>query len=137
MLRINDVNQKVAYFMNIMWIMIDKFFPLITVVIANNDKEWITSEIKYLIAERQKAHLNKNYEARDHLAKKIRHEIRKAKVNYKASKAKSILSTSTKEWYQLISNLISNGKKNSLILSNVPELAQKPIEEIVGTINTH
>ena len=56
--------------MNIMWIMIDKFFPLIKVVITNNDKEWITSEIKYLIAQRQKAHHKKNYEARNHLAKK-------------------------------------------------------------------
>ena len=137
MLRINDVNQKVAYFMNIMWIMIDKFFPLIKVVRTNSDKEWITSEIKYLIAERQKAHHNKNYDTRNHLAKKIRHEIKRAKVNYKASKAKSILSTSTKEWYHLISNLISNGKKSRLILNNVPELAQKPIEEIVGTINNH
>ena len=137
MLKINDVNQKVAYFMNIIWTMIDKFFPLIKVVITNNDKKWITSEIKYLIAERQEAHHKKNYEARNHIAKKVRYEIRKAKVNYKASKAKSILSTSTKEWYQLISNLISNGKKSSLILNNVPELAQKPIEEIVGTINKH
>ena len=70
MLRINDVNQKVAYFMNIMWIMIDKFFHLIKVMRTNSDKEWITSEIKYLIAERQKAHHNKNYDTRNHLAKK-------------------------------------------------------------------
>ena len=117
MLRINDVNQKVAYFIHIMWIMIDKFFPLIKVVRTNSDKEWITSEIKYLIAERQKAHHNKNYDTRNHLAKKIRHEIKRAKVNYKASKAESILITSTKEWYQLISNLISNGKKKASYLT--------------------
>ena len=70
MLKINDLNQKVAYFINIIWTMIYKFFPLIKVVITNNDKKWITSEIKYLIAERQEAHHKKNYEARNHLAKK-------------------------------------------------------------------
>ena len=53
-----------------MWSMIDKFFPPIKVVISNDDKEWITPSIKCLIAERQKAHLSKNYDTRDHLTKK-------------------------------------------------------------------
>ena len=70
LLKINDVNQKVAYFGNIMGIMIDKFFHPINVWITNDDKEWITPEIKYLIAERQKAHLSKNYDISDHLEKK-------------------------------------------------------------------
>ena len=39
---INDVIQKVSYFFEIMWFMIDKFFPPTKVVIADNDKEWIT-----------------------------------------------------------------------------------------------
>ena len=52
-----------------MWIMIDKLFPPIKVLITNDDKEWRTPEIKYLIAERQKAHLSKNYDTRDHLEK--------------------------------------------------------------------
>ena len=55
-----------------MWIMIDKFFPLIKMVIANDDKEWITTEIKYLIKERQKAHHSKKYNTRNHLARKVR-----------------------------------------------------------------
>ena len=60
-----------------MWIMIDKFFPLIKVVITKDDKKWITSEIKHLIAERQKAHLSQNYDLRDHLTKKIKKAIKK------------------------------------------------------------
>ena len=47
------------------------------------------------------------------------------------------MSTSTKEWYRLIANIISNGKKSNIILNNVPELALKSIEEIVTIVNKH
>ena len=36
---ISDPNQKTAYFFEIMWFMIDRFFPPIQVVIADNDKK--------------------------------------------------------------------------------------------------
>merc|ERR1712055_632539 len=42
LLRINNVNQKIDYFMNIMWGMINKLFPPIKVV--SNNKKWITPE---------------------------------------------------------------------------------------------
>ena len=90
------MNQKAAYFVNIMWIMIDKFFPPIQVVVANDDKEWITSEIKYLISKQQKAHHSENFAARDHLARIIKQEIRKAKVKYNASKVETFLSSNVK-----------------------------------------
>ena len=82
LLQIDEVNQKVAYFFTIMWTMIDKFFPLVKVDITNNDKEWITPEIKLLICERQKAHLSKKYDLSKHLSKKVAKEIKKAKINY-------------------------------------------------------
>ena len=62
-----------------MWIMIDKFIPLFKVVVTKDDKKWITSEIKHLIAERQKAHLSQNYDLRDHLTKKIMKAIKRPK----------------------------------------------------------
>ena len=51
-----------------MWIMIDKFFPLVAVMSSSNDREWMTPNIKRLISERQKAHLTGNYDLRDYLA---------------------------------------------------------------------
>ena len=39
LLRINNVNQKIDYFMNIMWGMINKLFPPIKVIVSNDDKE--------------------------------------------------------------------------------------------------
>ena len=135
LLNIHDANIKVAYFFEIMWIMIDKFFPPIKVVIAKNDKEWITPKIKSLIAQRQKAHHSGKQIVRDELAKKIKVEIKKAKHKYNELKAKTFTNTNAKEWYQHISRIINNGKRNNMVLNNVPELAQKSLKEIVEIVN--
>ena len=111
LLRISDVNLKIAYFFSIIWIMIDIFFPSIKIVITENDKKWITSEIKHLIALRQKAHMSGNFDLAKHLAKKIKQEIKKAKINYNTYKAEMFTCSSTKEWYQHITTIINNGKE--------------------------
>ena len=36
--RISDVNEKVAYFSEITWLMVEKLFPLQKVVLSNNDR---------------------------------------------------------------------------------------------------
>ena len=138
LLNISNVNQKIDYFMSIMWNMINKYFPPIKVEIANCDKKWITPKIKHLIAERQQAHLCKNFEVRDHLAKKVKHEIKKAKNNYNSSMADTLLSLkpNAKEWYQHIAKITNSSKKN-LVLNSIPELALKSSVEIVNTINNH
>ena len=51
-----------------------------TYYVADNDKKWITPKIKCLIAVRQKAHLSENYESKDLLARKIKQEIKRAKL---------------------------------------------------------
>ena len=130
-----DVNLKIAYFFEIMWLMIDKFFPLVKVVATQNDKEWITPKIKSLIADRQKAHKSRSYSTRDQLAKKIKLEIKKAKRKYNELKAKSFANGNTKEWYKHIAKIINNGKRNNIVLNNVPELAQKSLKEIVDIVN--
>ena len=75
------------YFSTITWEMLDKFFPVQTITISNNDKEWMTLKIKNLIIQRQKAHKLNNIELRNHLAKRVRQEFRNTKINYNSSKA--------------------------------------------------
>ena len=137
LLNIKDVNLKVAYFFEIMWVMIDKFFPPITIVATKNDKEWITPKIKSLIAVRQKAHQSGDFLTRDQLKQEVITEVRVAKRRYKNLKAKTFSNTNTKEWYRHITNIINNGKRSNILLNNVPELAQKTPIEIVNTVNNH
>ena len=61
--------------------MINRFFTPIKIVVAKNDKEWITPKIKSLIAQRQKAHHSGKQVIRDQLAKKIKIEIKRLSTN--------------------------------------------------------
>ena len=79
---LEDVNDKVAYFTTITWIMVEKYFPLTPIIITNADKALVTPGIKKIISQRQKAHKTKSYELRDSLSKKIKGKIKKAKVKY-------------------------------------------------------
>ena len=56
-------------------------------VVAKNNKEWITPKIKCLIAQRRKAHHSGRQVVRDQLAKKIKME-KKAKHKFNELKAK-------------------------------------------------
>ena len=133
---LEDVNDKVAYFTTIMWIMVEKFFPLTPITVTNADKEWVTPSIKKLISQRQKAHKVKNYKLRDLLAKKIKIKIKKAKLKYHKKRKSELLDSGPKEWYRHISNILGN-KKNNINLTNIPELPNKSIEDQVKIINTH
>ena len=136
LLSISNVNLKIAYFFEIMWIMIDKYFPPVKIVTTQNDNPWISSKIKSLIAKRQKAHKSQNFKARKQLAKLVLEEVKIAKEKYYKSIAKSFSKGSnTKEWFQHITKIINNGKRNNMVLSNIPELTQKPMEEIVNIVN--
>ena len=134
---IGEVNMKILYFFNVMWVMIDKFFPLKSVLTASDDKEWITPEIKSLIRERQKAHKSKKFDLRNHLAKKIQQEIKKAKIDYNNSKRNQFSSSNAKEWYRHISKIINNGNRNEIVLNNIPDMADKTCSEAIEIINNH
>ena len=75
------------YFSMITWQMVEKFFPVQTITISSSDKEWMTLKIKKVIIQKQKAHKLHNFEMRKHLAKRVRLEIRRARIDYHDSKA--------------------------------------------------
>ena len=120
-----------------MWAMINKFFPLVKVVVTDNEKKWITPKIKDLISQRQKAHVTRNFDKRNHLTSKLRQKIKYAKRNYNKSQTDKVLKNDPKEWHRHISNIINNGKRNNNILNSIPELSQKPLEEMISIINDH
>ena len=133
---INDADQKIAYFSTITWLMIDKFFPLKKIDISSSDKEWITPNIKNMIKERQKAHLAQNIDLRNHLEKKIRSEIRKAKLLFNEKKAHLFHTSNPREWYKHINKIFGN-KKYNLNLINIPEIANKTVNEQIKIVNDH
>ena len=61
---------------------------------------------------------------RNHLAKKVRQEIRKAKIEYNDSKAHLFHMSNPREWYNHVNKIMGN-KKPTLNFTNIPELASK------------
>ena len=105
-------------------------------MISNTDNEWITPNIKTLIKQRQKAHFAKNTDLFNHLAAKVRSEIRKAKMHYNEKNAHLFHMSNPREWYRYINKIIGN-KKHNLNFTNIPELAYKTVEEQIEIVNTH
>ena len=114
----------------ITWLMVEKFFPLQKIIISDSDKAWMTSKVKDLISQRQKAHFAKNFDLRKHLAKRIREEIKKAKVNYNANKAHLFHMSNPKEWYKHINIIISNKRDNL----NLIIFQKKPTDLLVNRL---
>ena len=131
-----DVDLKSAYFSTITWLMIDKFFPLIMIEISSTDKEWITPNLKKLINQRQQAFLANNMDLYKHLARKVRLEIRKAKLCYNKKKAHLFHTLNPREWYKHIYKIIGN-KKQNLNIINIPDLENKTIDEQTKIVNDH
>ena len=129
-----DVNEKEAYCYDTVWRNIEKYFPLVKVNVSNTDKEWITSELKDLFSKRQRAHKEGNFVLRDCLAKKIKYKSKEAKVNYNAKKANLFTKANSKDWYRHVNNIIRNGERNTINLSNIPELAYKSSKETTKVI---
>ena len=134
--KLNCVNKKVMYFSSITWEMVEKFFPVKTITISSSDKEWMTLKIKNLIIMRQKSHKLDNKEMRNHLAKRVRQEIRKAKIDFHTSKAHLFHMSNPKEWYNHINKLMGN-KNQMLNFTNIPELANKCYDDQLKIVNEH
>ena len=66
--------------------MVEKCFPLTTVKLSSNDKEWMTPHSKSLIRQRQKAHLNNRVNQTCELAEKVKVAIKEAKRKFKKDK---------------------------------------------------
>ena len=71
------------------------------------------------------------------MGKRIKHEIKKAKVDYNKSKGNQFSSSNAKEWYRHISMIINNGRRSEIVLNNIPDLADRTCSEIIEMINKH
>ena len=134
--RIKDVNDKVAYFSKITWLMVEELFPLEKIIISDSDKEWMTTKIKKLILLRQEAHNANLIEQREHFAHRVRKEIKKAKVKFNKDRAHYFFMSNPRDWYKHVNKIIGN-KNLGNNFTNIPELGYKPIGEQIYIINNY
>ena len=127
-------DNKCDLFYEIIWEKINDCFPLKKRRTHPNDKPWMNTKIKGLIAERQKAHQGGNNELRKQLAKKITYEIKKAKRDYHATQMERIRTAEPRNWFNHMKRILGTKQKDSL--DNIPEVTNNP-DRCADTINKH
>ncbi|MEL7521053.1 MAG: endonuclease/exonuclease/phosphatase family protein, partial [Cyanobacteria bacterium J06553_1] len=130
-----NVDAKVREFQNTLRAKVDFSFPLQRVSQHPTDKPWMSTNIKELIRDRQRAHAMCNLDLRKALAKKIIAEIRLAKAKFFKEKIALLHNVSPAKWFRHISSLTSTQPNDSKLLS-IPEVACD-IDAASDTINDH
>ena len=104
-----NVDDKYQSFENCLKGLLQQCIPCKKVSMTMYDKEWITPLIKVLINERWEAYRTKNWAAYNHLKKKVKFEIMKAKSSW----AKSLQSGKHGVW-RLVRHVSSKNRKPEL-----------------------
>ena len=133
-LNTRGTNEKCDLFYDMIWEKIDDIFPLKKRRTHPNDKPWMNSKIKQLIAERQRAHHSDNTELKRQKARKITAEIRKAKKDYHATQMEHIRNAQPNNWYNHMKRILGIKKKDAL--GGITELIEGS-NNCADTINDH
>ncbi len=111
-----SVDRMTESFMHDLTDAIDAFFPTKTVRIHNTDKPWMTSSIKLLILNRQRAFHSGMNERWKHLRNKVRKTILQRKETFYRETAHNLKGTNPRKWWNII-NKISGRSANSTPIS--------------------
>ena len=133
-LNTQGTNEKCDLFYEMIWKKIDEIFPLKKRRTHPNDKPWMNSKIKQLIAERQRAHHTDNTEVKKQKARRITTEIKKAKKQYHATQMERIRSAQPRNWFNHMKRILGIKKKD--VLAGISELIDEP-GKCADTINSH
>lgn len=84
---------------------IELFFPAKTVRIHNTDKPWMTSSIKQLILDRQRAYHSGRHDQWKHLRNKVRRTITQRKEVFYREKAHHFRTGNPRKWWNIINKM--------------------------------
>ena len=111
----SSINSMTESFNNDLNEAIDTFFPLKSVKLHPTDKPWMTSRIKQLILERQRAfHSDKDGKWRE-LRTKVRDEIAARKSAFYSEKVGHLKNTDPRKWWSLVNKLSGKCSGTSVI----------------------
>ena len=97
-----DVDDKVLAFNSIIKNAMDDTMPLKTVWVHPSDKPWLTSQIKILIRDRQRAYTRGDQEKYNQLKAKVSRLIANAKQKFYQDKAQDLRHSNPGKWYRSI-----------------------------------
>ena len=115
--------------------LMDKYFPIRTVVRCESDKEWVTDEFKDLIARRQRAYTSGNMELYRYFRNKVSRMSKGLRKYYYRNKVDKLKSNTPGKWWTCVKELTGNKTSNSL-QGMANELNDGNLQELANNINS-
>ena len=121
MLQLQDPSEKCSLFIQTTLSKLDEVVPTKEIKIKDNDKPWMTPQIKAVIIERERAFVKKNKPLWRNLRNKVNKLIISAKNRYYNTRVSHLKSTNPADWYKQI-KIITKRNNTS------PEIAVPGVE---------
>ena len=131
---VEDVNEKYAFFNDIILMGMDTIMPAKTINLRINDVPWMTGHLKHLIKCRQKA-LKDNCPTQFKLYRnQVNRERKYAKAKYYDAKVKDLKNTEPKKWWSECKKLCGMSKPIINIVAKLLDESQA-IEDKINLAN--
>ena len=115
--------------------LMDKHFPIKTVVRCESDKEWVTDEFKCLITRRQRAYTSGNMELYRYFRNKVSRMSKGLRKYYYRNKVDKLKSNTPGKWWTCVKELTGNKVSNSL-QGMANKLNNGNLQELADDINS-
>lgn len=144
-LNISAVQSKFDLLHSCLMKAVNTFFPVKKVKISASDKPWITSAVKSLIAQRQKALVKwgKSSDNYKRLWNRVQEECSKCKKRFYGNKVSGLQDSNISRWWKYIKDLgglsFSGDWSSQLIGSDIPDEATLALKfnEFLGSLTAH
>ena len=131
----NTCEDKFALFMGKMTSLLDQHFPLVDKAIYSNDKPWITSKFKRLIAKRQSAKACNDVNTYNQLRNWINRMSQSLRTRLYATSNSKISGGTSKERWRSIKQLLGLNTKDSSLDTLTTSLCNGNTETLANRIN--
>lgn len=136
-LNASNANIKYIIFHKIMHSYINKCFPIKQNTVYNNDKPWITPEIRNCIQKEHKLFVKRDPSWKCE-QRKLRKFIKSAKLQFRSNMSAHIGEIGDRKWYKCVQKLLHNSSKSVLSQARLIEGFEcKNDLEIANAINSH
>lgn len=132
-----NTNSKDMIWHNIMHVYINISFPIKEKTIYENDKPWITAEIRKCIRLKQKLFSKRDPQWKVQV-RRILKLIKTAKLQFRSKLSDKFVRIGDQGWYKCVKNILGNAPKSVLNQIRLIEgFSEKNDIEIANTVNHH
>ena len=135
MYAMTNCSDQFNFFLQNITDLLDDFLPLKSVTYRKSDKPWITQRYKDLIAKRQRALFDGNFEDYKALRNKVNRMSRSLRSTYYSSKVSGLSADGSKKWWNSINELMGRKQSNNAMVNLANQHTDGNVKELADKIN--